>query len=365
MLHMYNQLGSYEQYVAYVNTIERLTDEQEVQLLQCVQRGKVERFQSCPDKQVLEAADRARFCLVDAFQRLILRIARQRLQHFQSMTLLDLVQEGNIGFLRALDEYNPYNGCPFRRAAGRYISGAIWEARCRFDAMVRLPEDVHTKLSKIKKASYRLQGDLERQPSVDEIAREVGMSSDDLYDLFGYQCQQHAESLQGMLLEDEDEDRRDFVSLFQASIVDEQARQTALAVALRKAMQEVITDRQRDVLELHYSFDGVATSARPKEMVADMLGMAQQNINKFERGAMKRLYKVLAPMKGIQSDYYSPDEVMQVLGISRSCYYYRLYAGNIPGGERCKEGQATWRFSRSVIDALVCTGHGTDESEAA
>ena len=78
-------------------------------------------------------------------------------------------------------------------------------------------------------------------------------------------------------------------------------------------MQEVITSRQREVLELHYSFDGVATAPRTKEMVADMLGMAQQNINKSERSAMKRLYKVLAPIKGIHSDHYSPDEVMKVL----------------------------------------------------
>ena len=60
-------------------------------------------------------ADKAYLRLVDAFQRLVLRIARQRLQHAKSMTLLDLVQEGNIGILCALNEYNPYNGCPFRR----------------------------------------------------------------------------------------------------------------------------------------------------------------------------------------------------------------------------------------------------------
>ena len=156
------------------------------------------------------------------------------------MTLLDLVQEGNIGILSALNEYNPYNGCPFRKAVGTYISGAMWDALCSRDAMVRLPEGVHTQIRKIKAAARRLEHSFGHQPSVDDIACETGLSSDQVFHVFGYERQQRVDSLQGMLLEDEDDDRRDFVSLFQVSLESEQERQTALAIALRQAMQEVI-----------------------------------------------------------------------------------------------------------------------------
>ena len=70
MIHTYNELGSYEQYMSYVNGIERLTDEQEVELLHEVQRGQAERLQPHPDAQVLEVADKSYLRLVDTFQRL-------------------------------------------------------------------------------------------------------------------------------------------------------------------------------------------------------------------------------------------------------------------------------------------------------
>ena len=63
---------------------------------------------------------------------------------------------------------------------GTYISGAMWDALCSRDAMVRLPEGVHTQIRKIKGAARRLELSFGRQPSVDEIAREAGLSSDEV-----------------------------------------------------------------------------------------------------------------------------------------------------------------------------------------
>ncbi len=87
-------LSAFDQYRREVNWIPRLTDEEEAQLLRCIERGKVEGSKHYPDARICEEARQARIRLIEGYLWLVMRIARRYERYCQEMELLDLVQEG-------------------------------------------------------------------------------------------------------------------------------------------------------------------------------------------------------------------------------------------------------------------------------
>src|SRR5215472_7175053 len=95
-------LMALDQYMRAVRWTEPLAEEEEATLLRRVERGKQERLAPCPNQWVLSLARHARDRLVEGYQPLVIAVAKRCLWRFESMELLDLVQEGNIGLLRAI-----------------------------------------------------------------------------------------------------------------------------------------------------------------------------------------------------------------------------------------------------------------------
>lgn len=104
----YLPLGALEQYLREVNAIPRLSDEEEGQLLLHAEAGKAEQAKSYPDDGMLALARSARTRLVEGYQTLVIGLAKRYLRFCKELELLDLVQEGNLGLLQALDTYNPH-----------------------------------------------------------------------------------------------------------------------------------------------------------------------------------------------------------------------------------------------------------------
>ncbi len=96
-----------DQYMRLVNWTPRLSDDEIIQLLQRIARGKAEHTKVCPDRQVLLQAKEARDHLVIGLQRLVLWMAQRCHRRFYRMELLDLIQEGNIGLLLAIEKHQP------------------------------------------------------------------------------------------------------------------------------------------------------------------------------------------------------------------------------------------------------------------
>src|SRR5256885_4577637 len=131
-------LMALDQYMRQLKGTCPLTDEEEKRLVQCVERGRVEASQAWPDKQVLEEAKQARDRLIEGFLRLVVCIARQYVGVCRGMDLLDLVQEGNEGLLKATDRHESGKGYPLVAFVSRYVRGAILTALYRRDGMVRI-----------------------------------------------------------------------------------------------------------------------------------------------------------------------------------------------------------------------------------
>jgi RNA polymerase primary sigma factor len=298
-------LMAIDQYMRQVRWIPRLTVDEEVQLLERVSRGRTERVKPCPDAQVLVDAKQARDRLVEEYQGLVVFLAKKRRFLFRSMELLDLIQEGNLGLMQAIEEYDPSCGYPLRTVASHRVRHAIWEALRGRDRMVRLPVHVHKAVSRMERLKSELLAALDREPSAGELARGMQVSEEELVELErSHRCQEVA-SIQALVTEVEGEDYLNFVSLFEAAVVAEQAHQEPFEVMIRQAMETAITRRQNVVLQLRYGFDEGGGSVRSKREVAGMLGVTDESVGQVERAAIKRLSMVLLPPSAELNGYAS------------------------------------------------------------
>lgn len=103
-------LAASAQYMRFMRWTPRLSDEEEAQLLEQVERGKKEQAQLHPDPRLLQEAQLARERLVESYQPLIIHYAQKYRHRFRRLEMLDVIQEGNLGLLRALADHEPNGG---------------------------------------------------------------------------------------------------------------------------------------------------------------------------------------------------------------------------------------------------------------
>jgi RNA polymerase primary sigma factor len=294
-------LMALDQYMHQVRRTEPLTQEEEATLLRRVERGKRERLAPCPNQWVLNLATHARDRLVEAYQPLVIAVAKKYLWLFESMVLEDLIQEGNTGLLEAIEVNDPGKGFPLRSLAGRCISCAIWRARVRYDRPISAYQGYVDAWERLRRVRQRLEVRLNREPTNGEVAAEMGIAEKKVVTLLevgGSTCV----SLQGLLEEDDAEERIDFAALYQTQVAQDQARQGELEQAVQRALETALTPRQRQVMTLRYGFDGQADGGRTQSEVAQVMGVSASSVQKREYLAKARLSQVLAPVCGIVAE---------------------------------------------------------------
>lgn len=356
-------LMALDQYLRQLRWMRPLTDEEEKRLVQCVERGRMESSQPWPDKRVLEEAKQARDRLAEGFLRLVVCIARQYVGVCRGMDLLDVVQEGNEGLLKAIDRHESGKGYPLVALVSRYVRGAILKALYRRDGMVRIDGVTLQTLRQLRLAEDRLMVVLGREPHVQEIASEMGIGVDKVVDLLEVRERKQVASLQGILAQARDEDECHFVSLFADAVAADTARQQKLEEMLQDALEKALTQRQREVVQLRYGLEADNQRGRSQQEVAARLGVTREGVRNIERSAKGRLSALLRPeMQCGQVSYavrhtrhdeqYTAKEAMQRLGMASTTFYRQVYRGAIPGrrGEGRKD---VWVFSQEVIDRLA------------
>ncbi len=296
-------LMALDQYMRFVNCTSQMTPEEEGQLLERIERGKAERAKQFPDGRVVEDARQARDRVIEGLQWLVRRQAYRYVQHCRSMDVLDLIQEGNLGLMEAIERYHPHQQIAFRGSASRYVSEAIWRGMSERDRTVRLPLRVHQELGQMRKAEKRLRGRLGRDPLVQETADEMGVSVEKFTQLLESERGQYVESIQAMVNEDRPEDHLDFVAMYQASAREQSARQEELEQVIGQALETVLAKRQREVVELRYGFGEDGRSERSCLVVAEMLGVSRGCVVATDRVAKRRL----RPMLGKYADDQQQD----------------------------------------------------------
>lgn len=279
-------LSAFEQYLRGVKVAAPLLDQEEAQLLRCIERGKVEQAKRCPDASVLQAAEQARARLVEGYQPLLIGLARRYARHCREMELLDLVQEGNVGLLQAVEKFDGRAGSgPFRTWAFSWVRGVMLLALWQFEGAIRLPLEKARAVRHMEIVSARLLASLGREPTVEETAREMNVREHEVRDLIVLKAQQvvslHAfpDDDEGCTLEETIVDPRS------PDEADEDIRDL-LADAL-----VMLPDRERLVITLRYGFeDG---QARTQREVAYLLGVSTARVAELDRRAQRRLRQLM------------------------------------------------------------------------
>src|SRR5260221_8524023 len=173
--------------------------QEEERLLALVFQGRHEQGRAVPDAQVLAAARQARDRLVEGYQRLVISIARKYQCSCRSMELSDLIQEGNLGLLKALACHEPGDGHVFVSFACRCIHQALIAALHERDRLVRLPKQIARELAWMRQEYRQLADYLGTEPTAAQVAQQMGVTVERVWALRQWGLRRQVSSLDEML----------------------------------------------------------------------------------------------------------------------------------------------------------------------
>jgi RNA polymerase primary sigma factor len=279
-------------YLQEIGETDLLTMQEEVWLAKRMQRGKIAelRLQSAeltPDEFAEMEADkidgeRARAHLIQANLRLVVSVAKKYVG--RGLSFLDLIQEGNIGLMKATDKFDYTRGFKFSTYATWWIRQAITRAISDQSRTIRLPVHVGETINRVKKTGHRLQQILEREPTQEEIARAMDISDDKVRQVLD--VSRHPISLEAPVGQEGDAFLGDFIedeSMPQPlELASHQLLKSQISDALNK-----LTDRERKIIVLRFGLeDG---KFRTLEEVGREFGITRERIRQIEAKALRKL----------------------------------------------------------------------------
>jgi RNA polymerase primary sigma factor len=233
-------------------------------------------------EELVAHGEHARSTLINANLRLVVSIARRYQGH--GLSLLDLVQEGNLGLMRAVDKFDGDRGLKFSTYATYWVRQSVGRAVADGARTVRLPVHMGERLSMIARLRQRLTQDMGREPTTEELAEAAGLTMQQLHR--AEQASQTTYSLEAARDESGSFTLEHVLADQNQEPLLDQAAQTLLRDDLREAMSH-LTSREREILTLRYGLgDGTAHTL---EEVGRILGLTRERIRQLEAEAMKKL----------------------------------------------------------------------------
>ncbi len=253
-------------YLKDIGKIPLLTFDQEIELAKEIEEGKITSKQK----------------LIESNLRLVVSIAKKYTGH--SLSFLDLVQEGNVGLIRAVEKYDYRRGFRFSTYASWWIRQAVTRALADQSRVIRVPVHMVESINKIQRAERQLYQQLGREPTHEEIAKKLEMPLKKVREYL--KVSQEPISLETPLGSDKDNRLGDFVEDKRVSSPEEKVIDEHFKVQLNEVLDS-LTPREREILRLRFGLENI--KPHTLEDVGRIFNVTRERIRQIEAKAIKRL----------------------------------------------------------------------------
>ena len=260
--------ASLDKYLQEIGREDLITVEEEVELAQKIRKGGVE------GNIALEK-------LVRANLRFVVSVAKQ--YQNQGLSLPDLINEGNLGLIKAAEKFDETRGFKFISYAVWWIRQSILQALAEQARIVRLPLNQVGSLNKISKAFSKFEQENERRPSPEELADQLEIPVDKISDTLKVSGR-HI-SVDAPFVEGEDNSLLDVLVNDDSPMADRTLVNESLSKEIDRALS-TLTDREKDIIQM---FFGIGTQEMTLEEIGDKFGLTRERVRQIKEKAIRRL----------------------------------------------------------------------------
>ena len=257
--------ASLDKYLQEIGKEDLITVEEEVELAQRIRKG---------DQKALEKLTRANL-------RFVVSVAKQ--YQNQGLSLPDLINEGNLGLIKAAEKFDETRGFKFISYAVWWIRQSILQALAEQSRIVRLPLNQVGSLNKINKAFSRFEQENERRPSPEELADSLDLPAEKVADTLRVSGR-HI-SVDAPFVEGEDNSLLDVLVNDDSPIADRTLINESLSTEVERALS-TLTERERDIIKL---FFGINTQEMTLEEIGEKFGLSRERVRQIKEKAIRRL----------------------------------------------------------------------------
>jgi RNA polymerase primary sigma factor len=276
--------------LVYLREIARyplLKYEEEQRLGQLIEYGRQEQERQYGQQRghVIREGKHAEQRLIESNLRLVVSIAKKYIGC--GMSMIDMVQEGNLGLMHAVEKFDFHLGYKFSTYASWWVRQAVVRGLANKGRTIRIPTHMVDKVNRLKRVRRLLVQELNHEPNIVELSRMMGMKPSQVEEII--QCSQRPTSLETMVNEEDSKTLGDFIEDPTMPDMASFVGGRLLKESLHEAM-ETLTERERMVLGLRYGFsDG---RSRTLKEVGEEMGVTRERIRQIEGQALHKLHNL-------------------------------------------------------------------------
>ena len=258
-----------DKYLVEIGRAPMVSIDEEIELAQIIKKGG-------------RAAERAKNKLVEANLRFVVSVDKQY-QH-QGLTLTDLIDEGNIGLIKAAERFDETRGFKFISYAVWWIRQSILQAIAEQSRIVRLPLNQVGSLNKVNQESNRFEQENQRRPSVEELAQRTGIDEEKISQSMA--ASGHHVSIDAPFGEDDDNSMVDVMASGEDSRTDKHVDHESMAMELRQVLDKVLKDREKQIVCACF---GIGETEKGLEEIGDKMGLTRERVRQIREKSITKL----------------------------------------------------------------------------